>query len=449
MNAARLHALVLVTLLFSFGAVPTPGGLTAPGSARAADTALVAPTVILAGTDRIATALTVTASTVKPEFPRQIAFTLTAESSAAEISEVKLFYRPVAASVTQLATPKFTRGRRVELTHTVDMVKNYLPPGIDLQYWWSLTDAAGNKLDTAPSVFRYQDERFAWRTRQGGQVTVLFYAGNDSFGQELLDTALRTIDRLGRSFGVTGNQPIHIVVYGSNRDFTTSLPPNSAEWIGGQAHPDLGLIVTGIQPGNSASAEMRRIIPHEISHQLLYQATENPYGGPAHWLDEGLAVYNQETPDTSFGPLLSRAVQGGTLIPVRALNANFPLDPNEARLSYAESLSLIEYIIKTYGEVKLGALLTSFRAELSTDEALQAALGIDSDTLDRDWKASLGYTGDKPGAAVPVADNPLSASSQPFSTGPLALALRWVLPLGGLSIIVVSGYFLRWRRSGP
>src|SRR5204862_471605 len=80
----------------------------------------------------------------------------------------------------------------------------------------------------------------------GGQVTVYYYSGNDDFGQDALNTALRTIDKLGKRFGVAGDQPVHIVIYGNNRDFATSLPPNSAEWIGGQAHPDLGLVVTGI-----------------------------------------------------------------------------------------------------------------------------------------------------------------------------------------------------------
>ena len=379
--------------------------------------------------------LVATAGSVKPEFPQQVTYTLTAESTAGDIVEAYVFYRPLAAAITQRARVEVTPGRRVELRHSVDMTRNYLPPGLDIRYYWSLTDSAGNRLDTEPQVFRYQDERFPWRTRQGGQVTVLFYAGNDDFAQDLLDTALRTIDKLGRSFGVKGSEPIHIVVYGSNRDFSTSLPPNSAEWIGGQAHPELGLIVTGIQPGSGAAREIRRVIPHEISHLVLHQATENPYGGPAHWLDEGLATYNQEVVDTSLEPLLDKAVKDGALVPVRALNSNFPLDPNEARLSYAESLSLVEYLIATYGEAKLGELLTSFRNELSYDEALTATLGIDTDQLDQQWKASLGYKGDRPRASRAGSDAPSSAA-------PLG---RVGLPVAALGLIVTGGLVFRRR----
>jgi hypothetical protein len=390
-----------------------------------------------------AAAIRVVAQAAKPDFPNKVTFTLTAESDGVEITEARLFYRPVASEVSNLSVAQVTRGRRIELNHSVDMTTRYLPPGLDIEYYWSLTDANGQRTDTPPQTFLYQDGRFQWRTATGGQVTVYYYSGNDDFGQDLLDTAQRTIAKLGQRFGVTGDKPVHIVVYGNNRDFATSLPPNSAEWIGGQAHPDLGLIVTGIQPGASAVAETRRIIPHEVSHLLLYQATENPYGGPPHWLDEGLAVSNQETADTSLKPLLDRAVSTGTLLPARALNSNFPLDPNQARLSYGESVSLVTYLLNEYGDAKLGELLRSYRDELSYDEGLKRVYGFDTDGLDQEWKASLKYGGDKPAAsdtsgAVGSFATPFGGNTQAF--------LGVALPIIGFSVIVAGGLAMRRRR---
>jgi len=376
----------------------------------------------------------------KPEFPNRITFTLKAEADE-EIREARLFYRPALAEVTNLSQAEVTPGRQVSIAHEVDMKTRYLPPGLDIVYYWSLTDAQGQRHDTAPQTFLYQDARFSWRSLTGGQVTVYYYSGNEDFGRDLLDTALRTISTLGQRFGVAGNDPVHIVVYGSTRDFATSLPPNSAEWIGGQAHPDLGLIVTGIQPGSGAATEIRRVIPHEISHLLLYQATKNPYGGPSHWLDEGLAVYNQEAADTSLKPLLDRAVKDGKLLPVRALNSNFPLDPDEARLSYAESVSLVSYIVARYGDAKLGELLRSFRDELSYDEALQRTLGVDADGLDREWKASLGYRGDKAGARAGGG----SAGTTNLANQLLTL-LGVAVPIAALLVVLIGALAMRRMR---
>jgi Peptidase MA superfamily len=378
--------------------------------------------------------------TAKPEFPNRITFTLKAESDV-EIRAAQLFYRPALAEITNLSQAEVTPGKTIDLTHEVNMQTRYLPPGLDIVYYWSLTDAQGQHHDTEPQTFLYEDGRFPWHSLTGGQVTVYYYSGNDDFGRDLLDTAQRTITKLTQRFGVAGNDPVHIVVYGSTRDFATSLPPNSAEWIGGQAHPDLGLIVTGIQPGGGAASEIRRVLPHEVSHLLLYQATKNPYGGPSHWLDEGLAVYNQETVDTSLKPLLNQAVKNGALLPVRALNSNFPLDPNEARLSYAESVSLVEFIVAKYGDAKLGELLRSFKDELSADEALQRTIGVDTDGLDAAWKASLGYGGDKAGATVGP-----GATNTPLDQ--LFPLLGVSLPIAALLLVVMGALTIRWLR-GP
>lgn len=223
---------------------------------------------------------------VKTAFPNTITFSATVESSAGEITGVRLFYRPASSEVTNLSAAAVQRGRRVDLSQAVDMRQQYLPPGLDVVYYWVVTDSAGNQVTGEQQRFLYQDDRFPWCTVTSGQVSIYYYSGNDDFGRDLLDTATRTIQKLNQRFGVGGSDPIYRGLWEHARFSSTSLPPNSAEWIGGQAHPDLGLIVTGIQPGGGAAAEIRRVLPHEISHLLLYQATKNPYGGPPHWLDE-------------------------------------------------------------------------------------------------------------------------------------------------------------------
>lgn len=392
-----------------------------------------------------APAFRIIAQSAQPEFPERITFDLTVASDSAPITAARLFYRPVAAEVTSLAVAEVSTAQQVTIQQVADMRANYLPPGLDLQYVWSLTDAAGNEFTTAPQTFLYQDERFPWRTVSGGQVTVYYYAGDEAFGRDILATAQRTIAGLGTRFGVAGVRPVHIVVYGNNRDFAGSLPANSAEWIGGQAHPELGLIVTGIQPEGGNAAEIRRIIPHEVSHLLLYEATVNPYGSVPPWLDEGLAVYNQETADSSLDTLLTRATSAGALLPARALNSNFPPDPTAARLSYAESVSLVRFLLVRYGDAKLGELLRGFGAELSPDEALVRVFGFDTDGLDREWKASLGYAGDRSNAALANAGD-IGIVDRALARLGITIPTAVLMPLLALALIVVGGLILRRRR---
>jgi hypothetical protein len=390
-------------------------------------------------------AFRVIAQSAQPEFPERITFDLTIASDGAPITAARLFYRPVAAEVTSLAVAEVRPAQQQTVHQVVDMRANYLPPGLDLQYVWSLTDAAGNEFTTAPQTFLYQDDRFPWRVVTGDQVTVYYYAGDEAFGRDILGTARRTIVGLGARFGIAGTRPIHIVVYGDERDFAGSLPANSAEWIGGQAHPELGLIVTGIRPEGGNAAEIRRVVPHEVSHLLLHEATANPYGGVPHWLDEGLAVYNQETADSSLDALLARAVSAGALLPARVLNSNFPLDPTAARLSYAESVGLVRFLLARYGDAKLGELLRGFGAELSPDEALLRVFGFDTDGLDREWKASLDYAGDQPNATL-VDGRDLGLVDRALNRLGIAIPAAVLLPLLALALIIVGGLILRRRR---
>jgi len=139
------------------------------------------------------------------------------------------------------------------------------------------------------------------------------------------------------------------------------------------------------------------VIPHEVSRLITYRASENPYNTLPTWLDEGLATANQEGPDLRLRPLLFEAATGGTLIPLRALNSPFPLDPSRALLSYAESESVVGYIANAYRPGTIAALVAAFKEGLSYDEAAQRVLKEGIDALDADWKASLNYGGDQGG----------------------------------------------------
>ncbi|HEX5167286.1 MAG TPA: peptidase MA family metallohydrolase, partial [Thermomicrobiales bacterium] len=196
-------------------------------------------------------------------------------------------------------------------------------------------------------------------------------------------------------------------------------------------------------PGGGAAREIRRMIPHEVSHLILHQATENPWNSPPNWLDEGLAVYNQETPDADLPGILDDAVDDGELIPVSALGASFPLDPDQAYLSYAESLSIVTYIVEELGESEMAELIAVFRDEVSYDEAVERSLGMSTEELDTAWKDWLGYQGDSQPASD--AGEPPRPQIDTDEGDDLShnewigfLACTGIFALGGLALGIVS-----------
>ncbi len=342
-------------------------------------------------------AVTVSASTATPHFPDTIAFHLEAAAAAGEVTSVTLLYHAATTPVTMRVRVPVERGQRITVDYALDTHTDFLAPGLDVEYRWAFTLADGTQYRSDPKTLFYMDGQQQWKKTASGQLTLWWYSGDDAFGKDAIDTAARAVDTLKKTFNVTGDRPIRILMYANARDLRVALPPNSAEWIGGGASTQLGIIHAAIGPGRSSASEIRRIIPHEISHMIVYQASLNPYNHPPLWLDEGLAVHNQETPDVRFRPLVKDAVDNGKLIPLRALNSPFPLNADQALLSYAESESVVNYIINTYGSKTIGALVAAFKDELSYDQVVQRVFKESIDDLDKEWKASQNYSGDQGG----------------------------------------------------
>jgi Peptidase MA superfamily len=341
------------------------------------------------------------------------------------IERVELLYRAADLETYNLEVPQFKPAKHVTIDHHLDFRVNYLPSGIDVTYHWRLTDDKGQAFETDPRTVLWADNRFDWQTLTANDVTVYAYNQNPAFDQMILDRAQQAADQLKGEYGVKAVAPIRIWVYNSKEDFSATLRGNSEPWIGGSAYMDYHLIVAILPEGNKS--EIGRIVPHEMSHQVLYQATKNPFNAPPLWLDEGLAVLHQDNGAESFPAIVKDAAEKGHLFSVRALVSSFPYDPADAGLAYAESLSIVRFVIDRFGEDRLRAVIAAYRTGVSHDDALWQGLGIDMDGLDRLWKESLDYPGDRPRSAATTKDR--SAWTDFFGSGLASGALVFLCVL--------------------
>ncbi len=161
----------------------------------------------------------------------------------------------------------------------------------------------------------------------------------------------------------------------------------SQEWTGGVAFTDFGIIAISISPSQLEWGE--RALTHELTHLVVHQATFSPYGQLPVWLDEGLATHSEGELDYDLRSSLNRAISEGTLISVRSLCSPFSAYADKARLSYAQSYSLVEYLLNNYGQDKMLDLLTILKQGSTYDEALTEVYGFDIDALDVGWRATL------------------------------------------------------------
>jgi hypothetical protein len=322
------------------------------------------------------------------EFGQQISFHLEA-SSASGITQVILSFRATGDATTTVEHPQFVAGPSVTVDHTYNLQDRYIKPFSLIEYWWTINDAAGHRLTTEVQTFSYDDNRFTWQSLTGEGVTVYWYQGIEAFGQAALDVAVGAVPRISADLGVGAPQPIRAFLYANLSDLEGALPPTGREWVGGQAYPELGTFVAAIPPDDRSLSNMRRVIPHEITHLLVYQVAGGSLGYVPSWLNEGLATLSEELPDPEAAIVLETALSQGGLVPLETLCGPFPLDTSEARLSYAQSGSVVSFIRDRYGRQGLARLINAYADGASCRGGVERALGVSLEGLETQWRASL------------------------------------------------------------
>jgi hypothetical protein len=351
--------------------------------------ALLSPGLVQADTG-----LAVLTSSAEMDFPLRLNFDISARSDV-NITDIRLHYtvdRMEHAQITSEVYIEFTPVKSVVEQWVWDMRKTGgLPPGSSVGYWWTVTDAAGNRVKTDLAKIQIEDNRYNWRRLTEGEVTLYWYEGDDSFAEELMAATQGALVRLAADTGAELERPVKIYIYANSEDLQGSMI-YPQEWTGGVAFTRYGIIAIGIAP--SALDWGIRTIAHELTHLVIHQVTFNPYSDLPTWLDEGLAMNAEGELDPFFAVVLHNAMEGDKLISVQSLSSPFSAYAEESSLAYAQSYSLVRLLIDVYGQERMFGLLYTFRQGSGYDEALERNYGFDMDGLDALWRGSLGV-GDK------------------------------------------------------
>ncbi len=263
-----------------------------------------------------------------------------------------------------------------------------LVPGAEIEYHWRVTDAAGDHFTSAPAVFIYEDSSLPWSIIANDDVEVRWYAGGQAFGERVLGVTVDALARLEDTFQMRLDHQTRIIIYADGNLMREALGGGTSQWVGGQAIAPFNVIVFHASP---TTADLDMLLSHELTHIVIDQVSDNPFSSPPSWIHEGLATINETTGELRFDypGIVDDALRRDSLLSLRGLTGSFPASSGGAILAYAESNSLVNYVIATYGAESIGRLLGAYRDGVTDDEAVQAAIGISLDRLERQWLAWL------------------------------------------------------------
>ena len=344
---------------------------------------------LVPGAVRAGSGLTVSDASAQVNFPASITFSIAAESDVS-ITDIRLHYsveRMTFSQVTAEVYITFIPAKSVKTQSILDMRKTGgLPPGSTVDYWWTVTDAAGKKIETGLYSVHIEDERYDWKILQQGQVTLYWYEGDNSFAGELMAATQDALARLATNTGAELASPVKLYIYASQSDLLGAMV-YPQEWTGGVAYSEFGIIAIGIEQTESQLEWGKRTISHELTHLVINQLTFNPYNYLPNWLNEGLAMTSEGELELSFILALSRAEAEKSYISVRSLCSPFSAYIDQTVLAYAESYEIVTYLINKYGREKMFELLNVFKQGSGYDEALEKIYGFDMDELNSMWQS--------------------------------------------------------------
>lgn len=273
-----------------------------------------------------------------------------------------------------------------------------------------VTLADRSLVDGPSATVLYSDTRFQWKTLEGSVVRVHWTDGDQAFGRRALRIGEDAIARTTSLLGVAETEPIDFFIYADRQAFLDVLGPGSREWVGGVAFPEIRTLLANIDAGGIDDPWVGIVIPHELTHVVLHTAIDNPYRGVPHWMDEGIAVYESAGYTAEARGQVRRAVGDGSLMPLAALDGQFPTTADASSLAYAESASAVKFLVDRYGRDALVSLVRSYAGGVTDDEAFTKALGVDTAGFEAAWLSDLG-------ARPPVAYGPRPAPPGPVPSG--------------------------------
>ncbi len=255
---------------------------------------------------------------------------------------------------------------------------------------WVLTSTSGEKLETPKQTISFSEDHLDWQEYTSQSLTIHWYDGSVEFAEILSLAGETVIQELFSTYGAVIEDHIDIYIYSDAK----SMQQNtlfSPDWSGGIAFASHRTVLAGVSPDSISWG--KEVVAHELTHVLIGLQTFSCVTNIPIWLNEGLAMYAESIVGTSHDyeqAVLEQAISENKLFSVKEISSIFSNDPDLAYLSYAQSFSLVNYLIEVYGQPQLIELLAQFKTGASQDSALEEVYGLNQVSLDRAWRQWIG-----------------------------------------------------------
>ncbi len=212
-------------------------------------------------------------------------------------------------------------------------------------------------------------------------VVIFKSSADESMARDILRRAEENYSKIDDSIGYsryqlfwTWDERVKIILFPDQRSYIAAT--GQPAWSEGMAQPYTHLFRTRlIATFKGQSNVFAEVLPHEIGHLILHDFMGFDKSIPL-FFDEGFAQLAQEREDLNYLGILAHLATQGRLPSVAVLLDPSSLsqqDPQAVSIFYAESLYIVDFLIKNYGRDQFKELCRHLRDGKGFEEAIKAA----------------------------------------------------------------------------
>ncbi len=315
--------------------------------------------------------------------------TLTITATVPQIENIKSISVSIQPENLQSRQINGEIGNDSQVKATFDLQTNSLSPFSRVFFWFTAELQNGTMISSSSYWFDYVDNRFSWKSNSSKLFTVYWVFEDSQYGQRIQQIAKAGLELSTQLLPVAPNIPIEIYIYPDIASMNSIFPIDSELWVNGKAILKANRIIVVDQPPFDDFTDLERLIPHETMHLLQFYVLGSNYAYAPTWLMEGLASQAELYPDADKERVLSKAIETGRLTSLSTLCLGISQDPEQAKIDYAQSASLVHYVKNTFGNQSLLTMLQAASSGKDCSSLVNSTLGVSLQRLEDDWLASV------------------------------------------------------------
>ena len=229
-----------------------------------------------------------------------------------------------------------------------------------------------------------------WQTASLPHFYVHYQPVDASIAQQIISRAEPIFQTITSDLGFTPPRKIAVYLCPTAECFRQRQPSQNRlpEWAVGVAYPELNRVIlrSALRPDEGRINPVD-VFTHEVAHIVLEQALAQR--GAPRWLSEGFAMYHAREWTLSGQRVIEETTLRNTFLPLNVLMNSFPADENAARVAYAQSFSLVAFMLNEYGQVIFHKFIRRLQAGDDVNAALLHSAGVSVARFEMEWRHSL------------------------------------------------------------